>query len=59
MKILLDENLSFKLCSKLRDIFPEIIHTKEVDLHTATDGEIWLYAKLNSAVLISKDSDFI
>jgi predicted nuclease of predicted toxin-antitoxin system len=59
MKILLDQNLSFKLCSKLRDIFPEIIHTKEVALDTATDEEVWLYAKLNSCILISKDSDFI
>lgn len=52
MKILLDQNLSFKLCSRLRDIFPEIIHTKEVDLDTATDEEVWLFAKLNSTVLI-------
>jgi predicted nuclease of predicted toxin-antitoxin system len=59
MKILLDQNLSFKLCSKLRDIFPEIIHTTEVLLETATDEEVWLYAKLNSCLLISKDSDFI
>jgi predicted nuclease of predicted toxin-antitoxin system len=59
MKILLDQNLSFKLCSRLKDIFPEIIHTTEVSLETAADEEVWLYAKLNSCVLISKDADFI
>ena len=59
MKFLIDQNLSFKLCSKLRDIFPEIIHTNDVALDTATDEEVWLYAKLNSCILISKDSDFI
>ena len=59
MKFLIDQNLSFKLYSKLRDIFPEIIHTNEVVLDTATDEEVWLYAKLNSCILISKDADFI
>jgi predicted nuclease of predicted toxin-antitoxin system len=59
MKILLDQNLSFKLCSRLKDIFPEIIHTKELSLETATDEEVWLYAKLNSFVLVSKDTDFV
>jgi predicted nuclease of predicted toxin-antitoxin system len=59
MKILLDQNLSHRLCSKLRDIFPEITHTKDVSLESASDEEIWLYAKTNSCVIISKDSDFI
>ncbi len=59
MKILLDQNLSFKLCSKLKDIFPEITHTKDVSLETADDEEVWLYAKLNSYILITKDADFI
>jgi predicted nuclease of predicted toxin-antitoxin system len=59
MKILLDQNLSFKLCSKLKDIFPEVIHTTEVSLETADDEEVWLYAKLNSCILITKDADFI
>jgi predicted nuclease of predicted toxin-antitoxin system len=58
MKILLDQNLSYRLCSKLKDIFPDIIHTKEISLETATDEEVWLYAKMNSCILISKDSDF-
>ena len=59
MKILLDQNLSFKLCSKLKGIFPEIIHAKDVSLDSATDEEVWLYAKLNFCILITKDSDFI
>jgi predicted nuclease of predicted toxin-antitoxin system len=59
MKILLDQNLSFKLCSKLKDIFPDIIHIKDVSLEAASYEEVWLYAKLNSFILISKDSDFI
>jgi predicted nuclease of predicted toxin-antitoxin system len=59
MKILLDQNLSYKLCSKLSDIFPELTHTRNVSLDTASDEEVWLYAKLNSFVLVSKDADFI
>lgn len=59
MKILLDQNLSFKLCTKLRDIFPELIHIRNVSLDTASDEEVWLYAKLNSFVLVSKDADFV
>ena len=59
MKILLDQNLSFKLCTKLRDIFPELTHIRNVSLDTASDEEVWLYAKLNSFVLVSKDADFV
>ena len=59
MKILLDQNLSIKLCTKLRDIFPELTHTRNVSLDTASDEEVWLYAKLNSFVLVSKDADFV
>ncbi len=59
MKILLDQNLSFKLCSKLKDIFPDISHIKEISLETGTDEEVWLYAKMNSCIIVSKDSDFV
>ena len=59
MKLLLDQNLSFKLCSTLKDIFPKITHVKDISLDTSSDEEVWFYAKLNSCIIVSKDSDFM
>ena len=59
MKLLLDQNLSYKLCSKLNNLFPEITHIKDLVLETASDEEVWLYARANSCVIVSKDSDYV
>ena len=59
MKILPDQNLSHRLCSKLRDIFSDIIRTKDISLQQASDEEVWLYAKKKSYAIVSKDSDFL
>jgi len=57
MKLLFDENLSFKLVRLLRDLFPESVHVRDVRLKTADDLTVWKYAQDNSFIICSKDSD--
>ena len=58
MKLLLDQNLSFHLCDKLQNVFPNIKHVKEDSLEKASDDKIWQYALHNSYMIVTKDSDF-
>jgi hypothetical protein len=58
MKLLFDQNLSFKLCRTLNDLFPGSIQVGLVGLADATDREVWEYAKINGFMLASLDSDF-
>lgn len=57
MKLLLDQNLSFRIASELQDIFPGTTHIKNLKLETSSDEEIWNYAKDNSFIIVTKDSD--
>jgi predicted nuclease of predicted toxin-antitoxin system len=58
MKLLLDQNLSYKLCSKLADLFPESDQIRRLGLEQADDREIWQYAKANGFVIVTQDVDF-
>ena len=58
MKLLFDQNLSFKLCRQLIDVFPGSNQVRLLGLAEAEDREIWQYAKDNDFVLVSQDADF-
>ncbi len=58
MKLLFDQNLSWRLPSILEDIFPESLHVREIGFKEAQDVEIWDYAKANGFTIVSKDTDF-
>ena len=58
MKLLFDQNLSFRLVRMLADEYPGSRHVVEAGLDTATDLEIWEYARDHDSVIVSKDSDF-
>lgn len=58
MRLLFDENLSPKLVDVLADVFPDSAHVDRVGLGSASDNEVWEYAKTNGFILVSKDSDF-
>jgi predicted nuclease of predicted toxin-antitoxin system len=58
MKLLFDENLSFKLCRKLSDVFPHSSQVKILRLEESEDREIWDYAKAEGYTLVTQDSDF-
>jgi predicted nuclease of predicted toxin-antitoxin system len=44
MKLLFDDNLSFRLCERLEGHFPGSAHVRLVGLTEADDGTIWDYA---------------
>jgi predicted nuclease of predicted toxin-antitoxin system len=58
MKLLLDQNLSFKLCGPLSERFPGTTQVRLVGLSEASDRAIWEYAKRNGFYVVSLDSDF-
>jgi predicted nuclease of predicted toxin-antitoxin system len=58
MKLLLDENLSDKIISKIIDLYPDSTHVKPLALTNTDDAIIWEYAKVNSFTIVSKDADF-
>jgi predicted nuclease of predicted toxin-antitoxin system len=58
MKLLLDENLSDRVISKIIDLYPDSNHVKALALINTADAIIWEYAKANQFVIVSKDSDF-
>lgn len=58
MKLLFDQNLSFKLCRQLSDVFPGSSQVRMLGMGEASDREIWHYAKANGFILVSQDADF-
>lgn len=58
VKLLLDQNLSYRLVSKLKDVYPDSVHVAKVGLDKSSDIDVWRYAKENGFALVSKDSDF-
>lgn len=59
MKLLFDQNLSFKLCEFLQAAFPGSRHVKDIGLTEALDEEIWDVAAQEKFVVVSKDADFL
>ena len=59
MKLLFDQNLSYKLLSSIEEIYPGSKHVKDFDLTEADDDIIWNFAKEQGYVIITKDTDFI
>ena len=58
MKLLFDQNLSFKLCRQLVDIFPDSKQVHLLALEESDDVAIWDYTKAKGFILVSQDVDF-
>jgi predicted nuclease of predicted toxin-antitoxin system len=58
MKLLFDQNLSFKLCRQLIDVFPGSNQVRLIGLGEAEDQVIWQHAKANAFTIVSQDADF-
>jgi predicted nuclease of predicted toxin-antitoxin system len=58
VRLLLDQNLSRHLVTRLAVQFPDSRHVTELGLEAATDREIWDYAGEHGFCIVSKDSDF-
>jgi predicted nuclease of predicted toxin-antitoxin system len=57
-KLLLDENLSDRIISRVVDLFPDSTHIKAVGLREAEDFVVWEWAKKHGFTMVSKDTDF-
>jgi predicted nuclease of predicted toxin-antitoxin system len=58
MKLLFDQNLSFKLCQTVADLFPESKHVRALGLSEVGDRTIWDYARAHGFTIVSQDVDF-
>ena len=59
IKLLLDENNSFKIAKGIKEFFEEVNHLSDLRLINSSDIDIWQYAKNNHYSIITFDSDFI
>ena len=57
MKLLFDQNISYRIIPKLLSYFPESKHVSQVGLNNSEDSEIWNFAKGNGNVIVTFDSD--
>ena len=58
MKLLFDQNISFRILKSLPDEFNDSIHTSQAQLNGKRDIELWKFAKKNEFTIVSFDADF-
>jgi predicted nuclease of predicted toxin-antitoxin system len=58
MKLLFDQNLSYRLVPALESMYPGSVHIREVGLAMADDETVWNYARQHEFAIVSKDMDF-
>jgi len=59
VKLLFDQNLSFRLAFAVDASFPDSKHVRDFALTRKGDDRIWEFAAENGYAIISKDSDFM
>jgi predicted nuclease of predicted toxin-antitoxin system len=59
VKLLFDQNISYKIVAKLINVFPDSIHVREAGLEGHSDKQIWEYARNNSFSVLTFDADYI
>jgi len=58
VKLLFDQNISFRVVQQINNIFQEAKHVKDFELQFASDQQIWAFAKANEFSIVTFDSDF-
>ncbi len=58
MKLLIDENISWRIKFLIESYFDNIIHATQIKGCRLTDNEIFEYAKANNFSILTFDSDF-
>jgi predicted nuclease of predicted toxin-antitoxin system len=58
VKLLFDQNISFRVVNKLRQTLPLVTQVRHLGLENSSDFEIWEYAKLNGYTIVTFDADF-
>ena len=58
MKLLFDQNISYRIVGLVSGNYPEAKHINQVGLEDATDNSIWNFAEENDYTIVTFDSDF-
>lgn len=58
-RLLLDQNLSFKISKGIRDLFADSKHISDFKFEGRSDLEIWNFSKNNDYCIVTFDFDFI
>ena len=58
MKLLFDQNISYRIVKKLQSYFPGCLHVSECNLMNCEDSEIQDYAKKENLAIVTFDADF-
>ena len=58
MKLLFDQNLSFRIIKNLLELNIDCLHVSTCGLSNCNDIEIWKFAKNNFYTIVTCDSDF-
>lgn len=58
MKIIFDQNISFRVVVKVSKNFPEASQVRQLGLENMSDLEIWNYARAYEFTIVSFDADF-
>ena len=58
MKLLFDQNISFRVIQKIAHVYDSALQVVELGLQNNTDISIWEYAKENDFTIVTFDSDF-
>ncbi len=60
MRLLLDANLSWRMCAVLKQYFEDCLHVDHIDIPIPLkDAEIWNYATRNNLIIVTNDEDFV
>lgn len=58
MKLLFDQNLSFRLTRALADVYPGSAHVRDHGMGASDDAIVWAFAREHGFIVVSKDDDF-
>jgi predicted nuclease of predicted toxin-antitoxin system len=59
MKLLFDQNISFRITKFLSDVFPDAMQVRGLGLENVSDFEIWQFAQKHDFCIVTFDADFI
>ena len=59
MKLLFDQNISFKITRFIESTFPGCVHVTQVGFQDESDNRIFEFARSNGYTIVTFDSDFI
>jgi predicted nuclease of predicted toxin-antitoxin system len=58
MNLLFDQNISHRLISQIKDIFPLAKQVRELGLENQSDIKIWGFSKKHNYTIVTFDGDF-